>query len=154
MKNFLRSIQAAWNDVRTVATEHQRMEGESMVAVKTDESCVDDIDDLGLDYPIHTLPMKTQAILRSFLVSHKDVVYTYFLKMLRMAVIKQLPEVVLFRLGKSNFFMYVDYNDYGNQLSELRKYFLEVERYEDVTMCDRLLKRYHIERLIGETQQV
>lgn len=108
-------------------------------------------DDLGLDYPVLTLPMKSPQVLRAFLAKNEDIVNEYAFKCLKMAVIRNLPEVVLFRLGDSDFLAMFEFENYPEQLDRLADYFVKTEQYEKASECKKLKDRCFIERLIGES---
>jgi pentatricopeptide repeat protein len=108
--------------------------------------------DLDVGYEVLVLPMKSPVVLRAFLAQHEDIAHDYLLKCLRLAVIRQLDDVILFQLGESEYLAIIDYEDYGDTLTMMLDYYVKKERFDKASECHELLTRHKIEKIITESQ--
>lgn len=111
----------------------------------------EDQEKTGEDDLIPILRIPSTLALRIFVKGNEDIINTYILKCLNRAIIKNLPEAVLFRVDETGLTSVISYEDYPIQIDMLREYFLKNEEYEKLSLCDKLLIKYNIDKLIKES---
>lgn len=101
------------------------------------------------DVPV--LPLKDPDIVTAFLVQNQKLVSEYFFKCLKKAVVRNLPEVVLFRLGESEMVSTIKSIDYEDQLNKLMDFYSSEDEFERASECRNLIVKHKVNRLIEES---
>lgn len=97
------------------------------------------------------LPLKSHDAIQQFVAEQSELVNDYFLACVKRAIIGDLPEIVCFRLGESRLMIKLESKNYPDLLEQLQKFYLTKEQYEKVAVCKKLLEKYFINKLIGES---
>lgn len=99
------------------------------------------------------LPMESPEVLKKFTESHKDLLDRFIFLNLRHAIKNNEPEVILFKLGGSDFIGKIESKDYEETLKMLDSKFLKAQEYELVSDCRKLQNQLYINRVINESQR-
>lgn len=101
---------------------------------------------------IPILPTTTHADLMSFIAKEKTVVFRYFYKRLREAVLHNQPEVILFRIADSKMVIFFEKSQYEEVLRAMLDHFMKVEEYEMVPRCRKVLEKFYVNKVIDESR--
>lgn len=100
---------------------------------------------------VPTIPASSDTSLEIFVRRNEGVISEYVFKRMKLAVVEDREEVVLFRIAASDLLCIVERDEYGEQLSKLCDYFLKDEQYEKVAACKKLINIYNVDRVIRES---
>lgn len=103
---------------------------------------------------IPVLPMRSADIVTNFMVTHEWLVNEYIYRKLKRAIMKNDPDIILFRLGDSHYLATIFEVDYEEVLDNLKAYFLKTEQYERLRECERLHVKNQQHRIIREASEM
>lgn len=98
------------------------------------------------------LPIDDPDALRKFVDSRPDVAAEFFLKKIKCAISKKQDEAYLFHLGESGKYVVIRQKDYYGLLGELKTHYIQQEQYETAKVCQDLMTKLNVDKLIDETK--
>jgi hypothetical protein len=110
------------------------------------ENVENTLKDVKVNAPI--LPLRNPVVVTSFLRQNQHLVSDYFLKALKFAILKDLPQIVLFRLGESDMIAVATIDSYEEYLNKLKEFYVSEQEFEKAAICNKLVVRLNINRLI------
>lgn len=97
---------------------------------------------------IPVLPINSKELAQSFMVQNEGLVNEYIFRKIKIAILTRAPDLILFRLGESDFLVTIYEEDYVEQLEKLEAFYLRTEQYEKITVCRKLQTMFHVDNLI------
>jgi hypothetical protein len=97
--------------------------------------------------------MKSPESVALWVSENEKLVNEFFFVSVRKAILHDLPEVILFRLGESKLLAKLERKNYEVLLDKLQNYFLRTEQYEKIPICKQLRDKHYVNRVIDESAQ-
>jgi hypothetical protein len=99
----------------------------------------------------HCLPMKSPESVAFWISENEQLVNEFFFVSVQRAILQNLPELILFRLGESRLLAKLERHNYEALLDKLENYFMRSEQYERIPICKHLRDKHYVNRVIDES---
>lgn len=97
------------------------------------------------------LPNKTSFVWEKFLQENKVLVYKYIVRTIKKEMSNNRERIDLFKFEDGSMHAWIPSNRILKFLDDAMKLFVEKEEYEYADRVSRLIKQYHIDKLIRES---
>lgn len=99
------------------------------------------------------LPNKTSVVWEKFLEDNKSLVYKYIVRTIKKEMSQNRDRIDLFKFEDGSMHAWIPSNHILKFLDDAMKLFIEKEEYEYAEKVNRLIKQYHIDKLIRESSK-
>ena len=97
------------------------------------------------------LPTKSAVVWDKFITENKVLVYKYIVREIKKGIETNQKKIELFKFEDGSMFAWVPRSKVLDTLTDAMKVFLKYEEYEYARKTDNIIRQYHVENLIKES---